>query len=131
MPVEADVYGIERLKDEPHLTEADVKCLGREVGVVLRITGVHERERCAIRRLDAERRAIVRQEKLAAAIGRHQRLRVLAVLRLRLVRLRQVLARRLQADLARRLRDIVRAVLRHLARFYAEERQLGIRLSGQ
>lgn len=70
MPVKANVDRIERFEDEPHLAEADMKCLSRKVNIVLRVTGAHECKCCAIRRLDAERRAsyVMRNWPLPSAV---------------------------------------------------------------
>ena len=99
----------------------------RKLDVVLDVARANECESSIVGRRDAEDGTVIDHAEHARAVRRRQCLRVLAVLRLRLIRLWQALARRLKANLVRIRCDIVRAVMRDLASLNLEERKLSTR----
>ena len=122
-----DVDTIEVFKQDAHLAEASVESFCRKLDVVLGVAHAHECKSSIVGRRDAEDGTVIDHAEHARAVRRRQRLRVLAVLRLRLIRLWQSLARRLKANPVRIRCDIVRAVMRDLTSLNLEEWEFSTR----
>lgn len=98
-----DVDTVEVGHLEAHLREGHMECLLEEIAV-LRLVADDDEMRCRIIvRQDREARAIVLEREFARALVRRQLRVELAILRRRLVRLRQDLSRRRDLDFRLRL----------------------------
>lgn len=91
-----DVDAVEVFKENAHFAKARMKGLGEKLDVA-RGVAVCDHALChSVHRLDAEGRAVVDHAECPRPCRRRQCLRVFAVLRLWLIRLRQAFARSLK-----------------------------------
>ena len=120
-----NINGVEVFEHQTHFIEARVEGLCGKFDILRGITGQQQVIGSCVQRAQVEDGAIIDETEAARAKRSHEIFRVLTVLGLRLIRLRQAFARWLEYDFLRIGRDIVGAVVRDLAAHELEEGQLG------